>query len=338
MTFMQALVSQKIAVLGAGITGTAVLDFLVTRGVNADLFDEKAPLAKRSVDEIYDLAIVSPGWRLDNPIVIALRNGGCEILSEIDFAWKVKEEIAPNQKWIGPTGTNGKTSTATMLSRLFRQLGYHVGLISTVQNQIDETVIPSTHTTPDAVQINALLAQMVETGCAYCFMEVSSHAVDQKRIAGLQFKGALFTNITHDHLDYHKTFRNYLDAKKKFFDDMGPDAFTLTNADDKNGMVMLQNTRAKKYSYALKTPADFKGKILENTFLGLLLQVDGLELQVGPMCALGHLGLAAQHLLGQIRHFFGALGLELRPSRDFEGFASDLLDELAPLEVFAFVL
>lgn len=181
-------------------------------------------------------------------------------------------------KVVGVTGTNGKTSVATLLFRMFRQLGYNVGLLSTVQNQINEEVIPSTHTTPDAINLNRLMEQMVDAGCQYCFMEVSSHAVDQNRIEGVKFAGAIFTNITHDHLDYHKTFDNYIKAKKKFFDGLTAQCFALTNIDDRNGNVMLQNTKAKRYSYALKTPADFKTKIIENNITGLQLDLDGVEL------------------------------------------------------------
>lgn len=183
-----------------------------------------------------------------------------------------------SMKVVGITGTNGKTSVATLLFRMFRKLGYNVGLLSTVQNQINEAVIPSTHTTPDAVSLNELMKQMLDAGCEYCFMEVSSHAVDQNRIEGIKFTGAAFTNITHDHLDYHKTFDNYIKAKKKFFDGLPAGSFALTNADDRNGSVMLQNTRAKKQTYALKTPADFKTKIIENNITGLQLDLDGVEM------------------------------------------------------------
>ncbi len=179
---------------------------------------------------------------------------------------------------IGITGTNGKTTTTTLLHKLFMELGYKSGLISTVVNKIGDTEIPSTHTTPNPVALNALLATMVAEGCEYCFMEVSSHSVSQNRIAGLHFTGGAFTNITHDHLDYHGTFKAYIDAKKGFFDMLPNGAFALTNADDKNGMVMLQNTKAKKYTYALKTPSDFKAKVIENQFSGLVLNLDGTEL------------------------------------------------------------
>jgi UDP-N-acetylmuramoyl-L-alanyl-D-glutamate--2,6-diaminopimelate ligase len=180
-------------------------------------------------------------------------------------------------KLVGVTGTNGKTTTVTLLFSLFKKLGYKVGLLSTVKNQINNDVLPSTHTTPDAIQLNALLRQMVDKGCTHCFMEVSSHAVVQNRIAGIQFAGAVFTNITHDHLDYHKTFDEYIRAKKKFFDQLGNDAFALTNKDDANGEVMLQNTKALKRSYSLRSMADFRCKIVENQFSGLLLNIDNQE-------------------------------------------------------------
>ena len=186
-------------------------------------------------------------------------------------------EPSKKVKLVGVTGTNGKTTIATLLFKLFTKLGYDCGLISTVQNQIGETIIPATHTTPDAVSLNMLLAQMVNDGCTHIFMECSSHAIHQKRIAGLQFTGALFSNITHDHLDYHKTFDEYIKVKKKFFDDLPSSAFAITNADDKRGTVMLQNTNAKKYSYSLKTMADFKGKILDNALTGLQMIVNEIE-------------------------------------------------------------
>lgn len=181
-------------------------------------------------------------------------------------------------KVIGVTGTNGKTSTVTLLYRLFRGLGFKAGMLSTVENQINGEVIPSTHTTPDAINLNRLMKQMVDSGCEYCFMEVSSHAVDQHRIDGLEFTGAVFTNLTHDHLDYHKTFDNYLKAKKQFFDGLSKEAFALTNIDDRNGNIMLQNTKAAKHSYALRSPADFKAKIISDTVEGLQLDINGIEM------------------------------------------------------------
>ncbi|MGV3530469.1 MAG: UDP-N-acetylmuramoyl-L-alanyl-D-glutamate--2,6-diaminopimelate ligase [Flavisolibacter sp.] len=180
-------------------------------------------------------------------------------------------------KLVGVTGTNGKTTIATVLHKLFTCLGYTTGLVSTVENMIAGKVIPSTHTTPDPVSLNALLKQMADEGCAYAFMEVSSHAIHQKRIAGLQFAGGIFSNITHDHLDYHKTFDEYIRVKKAFFDSLPANAFALTNLDDKRGAVMLQNTVAKKFNYSLKTLADYKGKILENNLTGLLMTINEQE-------------------------------------------------------------
>ncbi|WP_231490212.1 UDP-N-acetylmuramoyl-L-alanyl-D-glutamate--2,6-diaminopimelate ligase [Pedobacter sp. Leaf170] len=177
-------------------------------------------------------------------------------------------------KLVGITGTNGKTTIATILYKLFKDLGYKTGLISTVENFVNNTVVPSTHTTPNPVALNHLLKDMVDAGCDYCFMEVSSHAVSQHRIEGLTFSGGVFSNLTHDHLDFHKTFDAYLKAKKTFFDMLPKSAFALTNIDDKNGMVMLQNTKAHKKTYALKQLADFKAKIVENGFAGLHLDID----------------------------------------------------------------
>jgi len=180
-------------------------------------------------------------------------------------------------KVVGITGTNGKTTCATLLFQLFTSLGYTCGLLSTVQNQIEEKVLPSTHTAPDAIILQALLHQMVTENCTHVFMEVSSHAVHQHRIAGTQFAGGCFTNITHDHLDYHQTFDEYIKVKKSFFDELPSNAFALTNADDKRGMVMLQNTKAHKQHYSLKTIAEFKGKILENNLTGLVMTINTEE-------------------------------------------------------------
>ncbi len=178
---------------------------------------------------------------------------------------------------IGVTGTNGKTTVVTLLHDLFTRLGYACGMISTVRNLVGQKEIPATYTTPDPVQLNDLLRQMVEAGCEFAFMEVSSHAVAQQRIAGLHFAGGIFTNLTHDHLDFHKTFSEYLKAKKTFFDQLDAQAFAITNTDDKNGWVMLQNTRAIKKTYSLRAMADFKGKVLENGFAGLQLLIEGRE-------------------------------------------------------------
>ena len=180
-------------------------------------------------------------------------------------------------KLVGVTGTNGKTTIATLLFKLFSSLDYTCGLVSTVQNQIGDQIIPATHTTPDAVSLNELLNTMVDAGCTHVFMECSSHAVHQHRITGLVFTGALFSNITHDHLDYHKTFEAYIAAKKGFFDALPATAFAITNSDDKRGEVMLQNTKAKKLSYALKSSANYKGKILENALTGLVMLVNEIE-------------------------------------------------------------
>ena len=181
-------------------------------------------------------------------------------------------------KLVGITGTNGKTTTTTLLYDLFMSLGHTSGLISTVVNKIGSKTSPSTHTTPDPIRLNALLREMVEQGCTYCFMEVSSHAIHQQRIHGISYTGAVFTNITHDHLDYHKTFAEYIRVKKQFFDGLNANSFSLINGDDRNGSVMLQNTKAEKRSFALKTPADFKGKVLENEISGLTLTINGVEL------------------------------------------------------------
>ena len=180
-------------------------------------------------------------------------------------------------KLIGITGTNGKTTTTTLLYNLFMELGYKAGLISTVVNKIGKDIIPSTHTTPNAVELNLLLDKMVKEGCEYCFMEVSSHAVHQNRIAGLKYQVGVFTNITHDHLDYHKTFAEYIRVKKAFFDGLEKDSYALVNSDDKNGLVMMQNTKASKRTFALKTPADFKGKVIENALSGLVMTINHTE-------------------------------------------------------------
>lgn len=181
---------------------------------------------------------------------------------------------------IGVTGTNGKTTIATLLYEMFRAFGYKCGLCSTVCNYIDGEAIPADHTTPDPITLNRLLGRMADEGCKYAFMEVSSHAVAQQRIAGLKFAGGIFTNLTRDHLDYHKTFENYRDAKKAFFDALPKDAFALTNADDRNGMIMVQNTKAVVKTYSLRTMADFKAKVLEESFEGMFLDINGKEVSV----------------------------------------------------------
>jgi UDP-N-acetylmuramoyl-L-alanyl-D-glutamate--2,6-diaminopimelate ligase len=223
----------------------------------------------------------------DGAAVIICEDLPAHTASEVDFLMVANSAIAlgivaanfydnPSSKLklVGVTGTNGKTTIATLLYQLFRDLGYKCGLLSTVENQINGKIIASTHTTPDPVELNKLMDEMVNSGCDYCFMEVSSHAIAQHRIVGLQFAGGIFTNLTHDHLDYHKTFASYLKAKKTFFDELPKSAFALTNVDDKNGNVMLQNTSAHKKTYGLKNMADYKARILENQFGGLLMQID----------------------------------------------------------------
>ncbi|HEY4110660.1 UDP-N-acetylmuramoyl-L-alanyl-D-glutamate--2,6-diaminopimelate ligase [Puia sp.] len=180
-------------------------------------------------------------------------------------------------KLVGVTGTNGKTTIATLLYKLFSALGHKCGLLSTVQNQIGERIVPATHTTPDALHLNALLKQMVDEGCTHVFMETSSHAIHQHRVAGLRYAGGIFSNITQDHLDYHKTFEEYIRVKKSFFDSLPSDSFAISNADDKRGAVMLQNTSAKKYFYSLRTLAEFKGRILENNLTGLVMTINDTE-------------------------------------------------------------
>lgn len=182
-----------------------------------------------------------------------------------------------NVKVVGVTGTNGKTSIATLLFKLFRELGFNAGLISTISYRINETEEVASHTTPDALKIQQLMASMAEAGCEFCFMEVSSHAIHQHRIAGIEFAGGIFTNITHDHLDYHKTFAEYIKAKQRFFDELPESAFALTNIDDKNGLVMVQNTKARKVTYSNRAMADFRCKVLETHFNGMLLNIDGQE-------------------------------------------------------------
>ena len=232
-------------------------------------------------------------------IATAIENGAASVICETlpaetsdDITWIQVEnsaiaagfvshnfygEPSLKMKLVGVTGTNGKTTIATLLWKLFSALGYKCGLVSTVQNQVGGEIISSTHTTPDAVSVNALLSQMADAGCRYVFMECSSHAIHQHRITGLHFAGALFSNITHDHLDYHKTFDEYIRVKKSWFDALPSSAFAISNADDKRGMVMLQNTAAKKYYYSLKTMADFKGKILDNSITGLHMMVNETE-------------------------------------------------------------
>lgn len=221
------------------------------------------------------VAVVAENSRgeVNNPILI--------VEDSADALGKLAHQFYDDPSWhlklIGITGTNGKTTVATLSYHLFRDLGFRVGLISTVENKIHDEIIPSTHTTPDPVQLNALLAKMVEAGCDYVFMEVSSHAAHQKRIAGLKFVGGVFTNITHDHLDYHKSFDHYLKSKKLFFDALDKNAFALINADDKHADVMLQNSKATRYTFSVKGAGDFTARIKENLISGLMLNLDGEE-------------------------------------------------------------
>lgn len=244
------------AIKGTQVDGHDYIDKAVAQGAKA-IVCEKMPKTKA-----------------DNTTYIQVDNSAYVLgVAASNFFGNPSKEL----KLVGVTGTNGKTTIATLLYRLFTDAGYSCGLLSTIENIVSREVIPSTHTTPDPLELNALLQKMVESGCEYAFMEVSSHSVDQDRIAGLHFAGGIFTNLTHDHLDYHKTMANYRNAKKKFFDNLPDTAFALTNLDDKNGAVMLQNTRAKKLSYALKHDADFKGVVMESHFDGMLLKVNGVE-------------------------------------------------------------
>ncbi|MFH1321501.1 MAG: UDP-N-acetylmuramoyl-L-alanyl-D-glutamate--2,6-diaminopimelate ligase [Bacteroidota bacterium] len=215
-----------------------------------------------------------PAKTEDNIIYIKVKNSSVALGY---ISSNFYDNPATKLKLVGVTGTNGKTTTVTLLFNLFRTLGYEAGLVSTVNNFIGDEEIPPTHTTPDALQTNMLLKKMVDRKCTHCFMEVSSHAIVQNRIAGLEFTGGVFTNITHEHLDYHKSFDEYIYAKKQFFDQLSSEAFALINKDDKHGEVMLQNTKAVKKMYSMRSMADFKCKIIENQFSGLLLNIDGKE-------------------------------------------------------------
>lgn len=243
-----------IAIKGTKLDGHEFINSVIQSGAKAIIYQE-------------DIVIKN-----DNISYVKVKDSGAA-LGQI--ASNFYNNPSSNLKLIGITGTNGKTTFVTLSYNLFRKLGYKCGLLSTVKNLIEEEEIPASHTTPDAIQLNELLGKMVQTGVQYCFMEVSSHAIAQNRIAGLEFSGGVFSNITHDHLDYHKTFTEYLKVKKSFFDNLPSSAFALSNVDDKNGNIILQNTKAIKKTYALKSPADFKAKIIENLFEGLQLSFDG---------------------------------------------------------------
>jgi UDP-N-acetylmuramoyl-L-alanyl-D-glutamate--2,6-diaminopimelate ligase len=245
-----------VAVRGAAVDGHQFIDKAIASGAVAIIAENMVPSPKEGIVYIQvENSAAAAGYMAHN------------------FFGQPSEKMTV----VGVTGTNGKTTIATLLYKLFTSLGYKCGLLSTVENHIGDKVVPATHTTPDAVSLNALLKQMSEESCSHVFMEASSHAIQQHRITGLKFAGGLFSNITHDHLDYHKTFDEYIRVKKAFFDSLPSSAFAISNADDKRGSVMLQNTQAKKYFYSLKTLADFKGKLIENNLTGLVMDVNGQE-------------------------------------------------------------
>jgi UDP-N-acetylmuramoyl-L-alanyl-D-glutamate--2,6-diaminopimelate ligase len=248
--------SAFIAIKGSSADGHQFIDTAVNNGAKAVVCETMPPEKKEGVTYVQaENSAAAAGYMAHN------------------YYGQPSERI----KLVGVTGTNGKTTIATLLYKLFTKLGYTCGLLSTVQNHIGEKIVPATHTTPDAISLNALLKEMVDAGCSHVFMETSSHAIHQHRIAGLHFSGGLFSNITHDHLDYHKTFEEYIRVKKSFFDSLSSTSFAISNADDKRGTVMLQNTNAAKFYYSLKTLADFKGKILENGLTGLVMTINDQE-------------------------------------------------------------
>lgn len=293
--------------------GTA---FVAVKGVAADghAFIEKAT-------EAGAIAIVCeqlPAEQKEGVVYLQVQNSGA---AAAWMAHNLYGQPSEKLKLVGVTGTNGKTTIATLLYKLFTSLGYTCGLISTVENRIGNDIVPATHTTPDAVSLNQLLAQMLQTGCSHVFMEVSSHALHQHRVTGLQFAGGIFSNITHDHLDYHKTFDEYIRVKKSFFDSLSSSAFAISNADDKRGVVMLQNTAAHKYLYSLRTLAEFKGKIIENSLSGLAMTINDQEVHfrlIGEFNAYNLLAVyAAATCLGEeksevLRHLSVLTGAEGR--------------------------
>jgi len=293
--------------------GTA---FVAVKGVAADghAFIEKAIEAGAAAIVCEQL----PGTLKEGVVYLQVQN------SSAAAAWMAHNlygQPSEKLKLVGVTGTNGKTTIATLLYKLFTSLGYTCGLISTVENRIGNEIAPATHTTPDAVSLNQLLAQMLQSGCSHVFMEVSSHALHQHRVTGLQFAGGIFSNITHDHLDYHKTFDEYIRVKKSFFDGLSSSAFAISNADDKRGVVMLQNTAAHKYLYSLRTLAEFKGKIIENSLSGLAMTINDQEVHfrlIGEFNAYNLLAVyAAAICLGEeksevLRHLSVLTGAEGR--------------------------
>jgi UDP-N-acetylmuramoyl-L-alanyl-D-glutamate--2,6-diaminopimelate ligase len=248
--------SMFFAITGAKVDGHSFIDAAIANGAKAVVCE------------------TLPAIKDENVCYIKVKSSG-HALGEVANIFY--GEPSKKLRLVGVTGTNGKTTTATLLYRMFKDLGYKTGLLSTIAIYIDNREIETTHTTPDALTINRILSEMVEYGCDYCFMEASSHSVVQGRIAGLEFKGGIFSNITHDHLDYHKTFDEYIKAKKGFFDALGKDAFALVNSDDRNAKVMVQNTKALVKTYALSSSADFMCRILEHSFEGMLLTIDGTE-------------------------------------------------------------
>ncbi|MCF0177787.1 MAG: UDP-N-acetylmuramoyl-L-alanyl-D-glutamate--2,6-diaminopimelate ligase, partial [Bacteroidales bacterium] len=249
-----------IAIAGTGSDGHNYIGKSIENGAKAIIYQNECDAEKYASEGITMIKVA------DSRIALGL--------TAANFYGHPSEKL----RLVGITGTNGKTTTVTLLYRLFTGLGYCCGLVSTIANYIGAEIYPTEHTTPDPLELNSLMAKMVEKGCEFCFMEVSSHSVDQARIAGLHFTGGIFSNITHDHLDYHKTFDNYLKCKKGFFDSLPSTAFALTNIDDRNGSVMVQNTKAKVYTYSCMQMADFKCRILDETMEGMQLDMNGTEL------------------------------------------------------------
>jgi len=265
----------SVAVKGLCIDSRKVEPGFVFVAVKGTLTDGHLYIDKAiSLGAVAIVAETLPEERKDDVVYIEVRDSAAVVgIMADDFYGNPSEKM----KVVGVTGTNGKTTIATLLYQLHECLGYKCGLISTVQNHIHDKIVAATHTTPDPVAVHSLLADMYAAGCTHVFMEVSSHAIHQQRIAGIRFTGGIFSNITHDHLDYHKTFDEYIRVKKMFFDNLPKTAFALTNADDKRGLVMLQNTKAEKCTYSLRTPATIKGKVLENNLTGLVMDINGME-------------------------------------------------------------
>jgi UDP-N-acetylmuramoyl-L-alanyl-D-glutamate--2,6-diaminopimelate ligase len=267
--------------------------FIAVKGVSADghQFIEKA-IENGAVAVVFEIA---PLKIKEGIIYIQVENSAA---AAGYIAHNFFGQPSEKMKVVGVTGTNGKTTIATLLYKLFTALGCKCGLLSTVDNHIGDKIVPATHTTPDAISLNQLMKQMADAGCTHVFMEVSSHAIHQHRITGLQFAGGIFSNITHDHLDYHKTFDEYIRVKKSFFDSLSSSAFAISNADDKRGIVMLQNTNARKYLYSLKTVAEFKGKIIENSLSGLVMTVNDQEVHFRLIGEFNAYNLLAAYAVG----------------------------------------